>query len=195
MIPEALKWNESKKKYAGLKLFRFFNLWKSRENYNYKDYLKSMHEPLLNKKLQDVSTISELYVLTSRLQKFFNCSVSGVFIDNQAYNELFQALYEVMTKTDLDDFSYFHGNLTYLKANSMSELLQAINNHRLEEGEWCDSGFLIDCVLRNIEVCIRDGKSYLNDVEIQAVSKKLKPLLKLMEEKNIRERQINRLAN
>ena len=157
--------------------------------YNPDDYVISFYEPYPNRDIKTIEDIEGLLFVITRLQSFFNGGPKNIFINVECYRKLYESLGEVLSKTETADFSYFHGNLNYFSAKDMPSLIEKIRRHSIDADSGCDNTFRIDCVLRCIQVSIRDGKSHLNSYEVRDIVNNIYPLIELMENRKLLIRQ------
>lgn len=194
LIPRALKWRDSQKSNKSRfsfcsKLF-FMPKRMGSDNYNPDDYLVSFYQPHTVAELDAIEDIDGFSSLINRLQNFFNSEPKCIFVSLEAYKKLFCALGEVLSKSDINEFSYLHGNLNYLSAKDMQSLIESVRKHSSDIKGGCDNAFRIDCILRCVQVAIRDGKSYLNSYEIRNIVADLRPLAEIMEDRKLLSRQL-----
>lgn len=193
LIPRALKWRGNRKINRNRFGFRdklfFAPKNKSSDNYNPDDYLVSFYEPHTDREIDAIEDIDGLLSLVNRLQTFFNSGPKDIFVNLEAYKNLYGALGEVLSKSDINNFSYLHGNLNYLPAKDVQSLIESVKKHSSDTKDGCDNAFRIDCVLRCIQVAVRDGKSYLNNYEIRHVVGNLRQLAEIMEDRKLLFRQ------
>jgi hypothetical protein len=195
LIPKALEWrrNKSHSDNSGLLTGITQRLLKNKNanatSYNPDDYVISFFEPYPNPDLKAIEDIDDLLFVITRLQSFFNTNPSSIYINPECDKNLYKSLSEVLSKTEIDDFSYLHGNLNYIPANDMASLIEGIKKYTNESSGGCTNPFRIDCALRCILVSLRDGKCYLNKSEIRNVLNDLYPLIEVMEDRKLLNRQ------
>jgi hypothetical protein len=194
LIPEALAWAECKEKVKGFKWKNVLNIFKRRKKqdipYNPERYLSSFFRESVSKNISEIKTSSELLNLVNKLQHFFNCSKS-IHVDLKSYRALYLNLATVMkhTKLNKSHFGYIYSNLNYLDATDFISLINALEAHADNSKSGCSNSFRVDCVLRSYQSCLEKGISNLNNVESNAIAEELKPLVQIMEEKELLVRQ------
>ncbi|PTY38344.1 hypothetical protein BGP77_16665 [Saccharospirillum sp. MSK14-1] len=192
LIPKALEWRVSlKSSRAGGFFERIFSSKKNAgfNNYVPQNYVASFYEPHMVSDLDNVEDIDSLLALLERLQGFFNAAPDYIFVDLDTYKGLYISIADVFLKSNIKNYSYFHGNLSYLSASDMPTLVRSINEHAAESVVGCDNSFQIDCALRCILVALRDYESYLNGYEVRNIVTRLRPLVDVMENRRMLNRQ------
>lgn len=191
LIPQALEWGRGRS--GGAKKRSFTGLlkdWRRQpKKYNPDDYVASFYEPYPNKDAKAIEDIEGLLFLANKLQSFFGSGPKNIFIDVECYSKLYSSLGEVLSKSEGCDFSYLHSNLNYLQANDMPSLIDAVRQHSIGARKGCANPFRIDCVFRCIQACIRDGRSHLNSHEVRNIINDIYPLIELMEDRKLLNRQ------
>lgn len=187
LIPKALKWDQKSRKKESVFSFLKKNMTIDNEKYIPDNFSTSFFKEKID--IKEIEDTNALYNVVCDLQSFFNGNHRAIHIDQSAYKKLYEALSEVLSKNEIDDFSYFIGNLSYLSAYDMNSLIVAIEEHAEGSSQGCSNTLKIDCVLRCILVALRDGQSFLNYCEILGILDKLNPLISLMEKHALLDRQ------
>lgn len=193
MIPNALSWWNSKslKDNFWKRLFRAPRTIFILQEYEPKDYiLKDYH---LNNSENTVTTVGQLKELSCDLQSFFHTAKNKIFLEQVCYKKLCLVLLKILEHSEFDDFRYVYGNMNYLKAENMSEFISAVKEHAETNATGWGNNFRIDCILRNIQVILRDGKVHLNDYEASQLSNDLECLIKPMHDVQMLLRQKERI--
>ncbi|TCS38080.1 hypothetical protein [Reinekea marinisedimentorum] len=191
LIPRALEWEKEIRKKPLKERVKSIVLRSNGQfpNYDPQKYSKSLFTESPSSKINTSGSVKSLLFVVNELQSFFNRHVNSAYIDHDSYKNLFHVLSEVLSKSDSNDFSYLHGNLSYLEASDMSSLIRSIREHPYGEKSGCGNSFRIDCVLRCIQVSLRDYKSHLNNYEIRGLINDLTPLIKIVERRMLLIRQ------
>lgn len=125
---------------------------------------------------------------------FFACT-NRLFINEESYKSLYSNLAELMSKTGMDEngYRYVRSNLNYLNAKNYQDLISSLRKHASEAKFGCTNTFKLDCLLRCYQSCLRDDKCHINEVEVKAMLSDISPVLSLMNERAILERQLQKL--
>jgi hypothetical protein len=152
-------------------------------------YLSKTDDDILN-----ISTAEQLLSLVVRMQSHFACHHSGIFVSEHDYRNLFEALGAILKFNNGVHFKYLHGNLSYLKADDMSSLIDAVFHHAGTFNKWCTNSFQLDCVMRCFISVLETSASNIDSIHISGIAKLLLPLIVQMERLELLDRQIKRLG-
>ncbi|NOJ08300.1 hypothetical protein [Vibrio splendidus] len=206
LIPCVLKWahepqTRSRQSLVQRTLSRLSNLGSKPNNseydpgaYNPEFYLDSFCRQDISKQLDTASSLEDMLGAINELQHFFACT-NRLYIDLKSYRVLYLNLAELLSRTDMNErgFGYVRSNLNYLDAKDYQDLIRLLREHAYEAQTGCTNTFKLDCLLRCYQSCLRDEKCHLNEVEVNSILSELKPVFKLMNERSLLERQLDRL--
>ncbi|HCH3817706.1 TPA: hypothetical protein NKV32_004661 [Vibrio parahaemolyticus] len=164
------------------------------ESYKPENYLDSYYRKGISKQLDTATSISDMLRIIDELQHFFACT-NRLFINEESYKSLYSNLAELMSKTGMDEngYRYVRSNLNYLNAKNYQDLISSLRKHASEAKFGCTNTFKLDCLLRCYQSCLRDDKCHINEVEVKAMLSDISPVLSLMNERAILERQLQKL--
>ncbi|VWB31329.1 hypothetical protein BPS26883_01361 [Burkholderia pseudomultivorans] len=197
LIPAALKWDQSKQHQPVR--WKIFKRGKSKarnhpESFDINNYIRSCRHGKIEN-TGDIDTAEKLLTVTRRLQSFFSSRRSTVYVSRENYKLAFSALGTVIEYSSCDNFGYLHGNLDYLKnARDMPSLTRAVIEHAAAWNDYCANNFKMDHLFRCFDAVLDSGTCRLNAVEIRDVAKQLDPLVQLMRQVQLLDRQQKRLA-